>query len=140
MNLKILLIGIKKIFKALKRLIRFLIAYPRIPRGEYCYSKSRGRGRCPYWKRISFLHYQENGYCSYLKRGDIDRNNDDNYILQQINPKTGEIIKETPASEMPFGVGLLWDQCKECGIKEGESLRDDYEQWKWRRGNRKKTN
>lgn len=45
-------------------------------------------GRCPYWCIDDNRPEQENGYCSYLDIGDW---------------------------EMEFG--LLWDQCKECGIK-----------------------
>lgn len=45
--------------------------------------------RCPYWSRNPDKPYQENGYCSYLEQGDWEVE----------------------------GLSLLWDQCKECGIK-----------------------
>ena len=44
--------------------------------------------------------------------GDYEINHDDS--REFLNVKTGEV---DTASEMPFGVGLLWDQCKECGLK-----------------------
>lgn len=55
-----------------------------IPSGLYCYDE---HGRCPHWGKDSKREPQENGYCSFLKRGDWDGD----------------------------GGGLLWDQCKECG-------------------------
>lgn len=48
-------------------------------------------GICPYWKKCADRPEQENGYCEYLEQGDW---------------------------EMTFG--LLWDQCKECGINEDD--------------------
>lgn len=47
-------------------------------------------GTCPFWDKISHFPDQENGYCHFLKSGDF---NDD-------------------------GVGLLWDQCKACGVND----------------------
>ena len=115
--------------KKIKKLVRFCIAWFRIPRGSYCYKfvkmtydeelklPVRITKKCPYWKRIEDLHYQENGYCKYLGRGDYERNNSDE-IFQEIDPKTNTVKQEWKASEMPIPIGLLWDQCKECGIKE----------------------
>lgn len=45
---------------------------------------------CPYWSMRDDKPEQDNGYCSFLKTGDW---------------------------EHP-GVGLLWDQVKECGVNE----------------------
>lgn len=45
-------------------------------------------GKCPFWNKRHDKPLQENGYCSYLKCGDWENN----------------------------GLGLLWDQCKECSI------------------------
>jgi len=62
-----------------------------IPKGVYCY---RGDYVCPYWDYVQaqgLKGTQNNGYCHYLERGDWDA----------------------------YGVGLLWDQCKECGENEG---------------------
>lgn len=44
---------------------------------------------CPYWSKSPFHPYQENGYCALLGKGDWELEG-----------------------------GLLWDQCKECGIKD----------------------
>lgn len=120
--------------------IRKIWAWFRIPRGPYCYT-SKGRvddptGEhsyihrtkvCPYWDKIEDLPEQYNGYCHYLKRGDWERQND--YEVIFTNMKTGE---KTPAPEMPIPVGLLWDQVKECGIKEDweEVARDWYFWWR----------
>lgn len=69
-----------------------------IPYGPYCYEiksvdyksgKLRSKP-CPYWSRDPNKPEQENGYCSYLKCGDWEHE----------------------------GLGLLWDQVKECGINE----------------------
>ena len=58
-----------------------------IPKGCYCYDAN---GVCPYWHKDARHEEQDNGYCSYLKRGDWDDNSS----------------------------GLLWDQVKECNINE----------------------
>ncbi|KKL24459.1 hypothetical protein LCGC14_2415090 [marine sediment metagenome] len=101
--------------------IKLLWQWWRIPWGDYChFSAIRGRGKsCPYWDAREDWPDQAFGYCHLLGYGDMDINNDEERIL--INTKTGE---EVAAPDMPFGVGLLWDQCKECGLKE-ESL------WMW---------
>lgn len=73
-----------------------------IPAGLYCYVpksgwKIREDGTpyfeteiCPYWASNPDKDEQESGYCAFLQRGDWE-------------------------SE---GFPLLWDQCKECGIKD----------------------
>ncbi len=67
-----------------------------IPVGEYCYSIKTlpdgtiVRPTCPFWDKIVDFPLQNNGYCHYRKHGDW---------------QTGSI-------------GLLWDQCKCCGINE----------------------
>jgi len=48
----------------------------------------RGDHICPYWSKSMEHPYQENGYCALLGKGDWE-----------------------------IG-GLLWDQCKECNIKD----------------------
>jgi hypothetical protein len=107
-------------------IIKKIIAYFRIPRGDYCYTfkriidsddfKNNPPKRitkcCPYWDKLEGYNDQESGYCHYLGYGDMDINNDENRVFTDM--RTGE---ESSAPEMPFGVGLLWDQCKECGIK-----------------------
>jgi hypothetical protein len=67
-----------------------------IPKGQYCYtflgSNDFGGGyrikKCPYWSINTDYDRHNNGYCSYLEKGDWE---DESF-------------------------GLLWDQCKECGI------------------------
>ena len=71
-----------------------------IPKGPYCYTvkeivdnpdKSKPpiikTNTCPYWSKRKDMLPQEDGFCSYLDLGDWDLKG-----------------------------GLLWDQCKECGI------------------------
>ncbi len=62
----------------------------KIPTGYYCYQSAiidgiRTVQVCPYWSIRHDKEPKENGYCSYLERGDWE-----------------------------IG-GLLWDQVKECG-------------------------
>lgn len=65
----------------------------KIPAGHYCYEPiiiKNGKVKfrtCPYWSCNPLHELQENGYCSYLKKGDW----------------------EVPLSH-------LWDKVKECGI------------------------
>lgn len=66
-----------------------------IPKGCYCYDQ---KGICPYWSKREDKPDQENGFCSYLNRGDWDV----------------EVLS------------LLWDQVKECGINDEIDL-EDYE-------------
>lgn len=60
----------------------------KIPHGYYCYDE---KGVCPYWSKRADLPEQENGFCSYLNKSDVQ-------LLG----------------------GLLWDQVKECGINHCE--------------------
>ena len=76
-----------------------------IPKGIYCYDEN---GRCPYWSMDENRPEQENGYCSFLEKGDWDFNNES----EAVNVATGEIV------EIPFPVGLLWDSVKECDIND----------------------
>jgi hypothetical protein len=67
-----------------------------IPIGDYCYSVKTyldgtvRRPACPFWDKIIDFPKQNNGYCHYRKQGDWQMGS----------------------------VGLLWDQCKCCGINE----------------------
>jgi hypothetical protein len=111
---------VRKVLKSVIKYLKFIFyGYWKIPRGPYCHGETR-QTYCPYWKLISFLPDQENGYCAWLEKGDIDKNNDDSIMLEQIDLKTGEVIDRISASEMPFGISLLWDQCKECRFKRWE--------------------
>ena len=72
-----------------------------IPEGEYCYSVETledgfvVRKTCPFWDKILDFPKQNNGYCHFRKKGDWQSS----------------------------GIGLLWDQCKECGMNIND---DDY--------------
>lgn len=72
-----------------------------IPEGEYCYSVKIHedgfveRKTCPFWDKIIDFPKQNNGYCHFRKQGDWQGS----------------------------GIGMLWDQCKECGLNIDE---DDY--------------
>ena len=91
------------------KLIRFIVAWFRIPKGMYCYFEGRSEP-CPYWRLIKGRPFQANGWCNYLGKGDLE-------IVEEtewVNSKTGDKIS---GSELP-GSSLLWDQCKECGIKD----------------------
>lgn len=98
-----------------------------IPPGHYCYvpdmeknaNKDKDDHRlyiktCPYWSIRKDKPEQANGYCSFMEKGDWEINED----ATVIDMKTGEV---TEVSDLPFGVGLLWDQVKECG----ENIKDD---------------
>jgi len=61
----------------------------------YCYKRENGEFKyCPYWDCIEHFPHQSNGYCHFLRRGDDARG------------------------------GLLWDQCKECGV--GDDMKDQW--------------
>lgn len=67
-----------------------------IPEGNYCYTRVDGKFKiCPFWDSFPQFPSQDNGYCHYMNKGDWQDK----------------------------GIGLLWDQCKECGVKE---YRADY--------------
>ena len=77
-----------------------------IPKGIYCYGKN---GLCPYWSCRKDKLEQENGYCSYIEKGDWEIN--DEAVMEDM--KTGETAR---ARDIGLNVGLLWDQCKECDV------------------------
>jgi len=103
--------------KIQKFLGRFLI-----PRGFYCYSIQKGaREYCPFYFVDGTKRSQENGYCSYIGKGDWDINEE--------HPKIVEINRRQPdgtykkemieriRDSIFWEVGLLFDACKECGTK-----------------------
>ncbi len=74
-----------------------------IPEGMYCHASCMPdvdgyRYVCPYWDYDDEKPHQENGYCHFLEWGDWD-------------PPTAGNGNTGPAFT------LLWDKCKECGIK-----------------------
>jgi len=101
-----------------------------IPHGSYCYTfigdSRKGENRCPYWKhrpvrRGKKLHSQEDGYCTYLDKGDYELNRELKYTLEW--PEDHECIGIPMTAEeigMPFS--LLWDLVKMCG-------ENDYDEW-----------
>lgn len=74
-----------------ERLNEYYYPSDRIPRGIYCYTyDENGKAYyCPYLEHVDGYHHQENGYC------------------KKINVKDWE----------EKYLSLLWDMCKECGIK-----------------------
>ena len=76
-----------------------------IPKGCYCYGNMRDEGGknknglpifkvdvCPYWDKDEDREEQMNGYCWFLEEGDWENG----------------------------GGGLLWDQCKYCGVNDSD--------------------
>ena len=92
-----------------------------IPKGLYCYDEN---GKCPYWSMRKNKPYQFNGYCSFIGKGDWQLNKEyaKTTIIKQ-SPDKKDIGKFFDEIYNDFPLSLLWDQCKECGINEG----DDYE-------------
>lgn len=85
-----------------------------IPKGPYCYDD---KGLCPYWSEDLSRHEQENGYCSYLERGDWEMNDDKKWRVAYV--KDGEANHELQSGhDLGIPMSLLWDQCKECGIND----------------------
>lgn len=79
-----------------------------IPKGWYCYDIIKGkRVLCPYWSIRKDKPEQENGYCSFLGKGDWEENKEKNW-----RDSKGKL---TSADEMGINLSLLWDQVKECG-------------------------
>lgn len=65
-----------------------------IPRGIYCYNYTPEFEICPYWSLDKTRPEQENGFCSYLNKGDWEDEN---------------------------SCSLLWDQVKECQFRVDEN-------------------
>ena len=93
----------------------WLSVYNVIPHGLYCYSGSRGWGRCPFWSMDRNRPNQYNGYCSFLGKGDWNLGMDD--VIEHFQPSTGERWKLLKR-DVPIPINLLWDSCKECGIND----------------------
>ena len=105
-----------------------------IPKGEYCYSMSKSEisslrdvVMCPYWKHRSEIdeaeyHDQNDGYCLFLGKGDIELNQENKYTLSYPKDHPDLGIPMT-ADEIGLPLSLLWDQVKECH----ENMMDDEE-------------
>lgn len=70
-----------------------------IPKGIYCHGEIEvidgmaiRTEVCPFWRKLDTRPVQENGFCILMQRGDWTEE----------------------------GFGLLWDQCKECGINDDD--------------------
>lgn len=81
-----------------------------IPKGYYCYDE---KGICPYWSLNKNKPYQQNGYCSFLEKGDWNINKE---IKWKEILKDGKKTKAKAAKEIGFPMSVLWDKCKECDI------------------------
>jgi hypothetical protein len=86
-----------------------------IPDGMYCHASCMPdvdgyRYICPYWDYDDEKPYQENGYCHFMEKGDWTIAEDPCICsYSRDNPeRVGQIV---------HGFSLIWDQCKECGIK-----------------------
>lgn len=102
-----------------------------IPKGWYCHGTFSGPvgadgvvpttvGDCPFLFKIKGRPKQEDGYCVLLGTGDYEMNRRKHTaVLTYRNPKTGKSkkkkVKFGPSN--PSFFSLLWDQCKECGLK-----------------------
>ena len=93
----------------------------KIPHGCYCYDEN---GTCPYWRLIEDREYQENGWCDYMEKGDIEISEDTSEEWH-IGCKDG--WEEVKHEDVPrfIRMGLLWDKCKECNINMEEPIEDE---------------
>lgn len=99
-----------------QKLNRFLMRRL-IPRGVYCEGPNY---RCPFLFRDSGREEQNNGYCSYLRAGDWNLNklyNQGEFTVQYIDEFGHTEEKIIKGEDLDFGWSLLWDGCKECGVK-----------------------
>lgn len=91
--------------------LKYIIAWFRIPKGPYC-------NGCPYWKPdVSPIKIGDRtiAYCKYLDKTDLDICRErENFPWKE--QKSGDTCK---GHELPLSFSsLLWDGCKECGIKD----------------------
>jgi hypothetical protein len=91
----------------MNRFQRFL-ARRLIPKGLYC-------DGCPFWFVDKTHPEQENGYCSYLGKGDWDLNAE--IAEKDVEVRYGDKVEIMKYKDLPPS-SLLWDGCKECGVKE----------------------
>lgn len=90
-----------------------------IPDGMYCYERLMLKedgdyeviGLCSYWSFRNDKHHHENGYCKYLEKGDWEINQEETWTDVETKEK------------MKGMFSLIWDQVKECGVRDerGES-------------------
>ena len=121
------------------------IVYPKevlavIPEGMYCHGKhvpcedfaTTGRmktvGDCPFWFRIKKYYTKgmprHDGYCVLLGKGDVEINKEaENRKCVVTTCKGGKVDHKETRTYKEWGfpinsVSLLWDRCKECGLKD----------------------
>jgi len=88
-----------------------------IPKGDYCYGNN---GICPYWSTNPDQHEMENGYCSYIEKGDWELNDEKKWKTAYRDGRTVADSECKSAHELGMFMSLLWDQCKECGVNIGD--------------------
>ena len=94
----------------------------KIPKGSYCYSQNYKEFKdiesCPYWSIRKGKPKQNNGYCAYLEKGDWEINKEQRWRSIYTHKGKKDIGPYQSAYESGFTMSLLWDQVKECGIKD----------------------
>lgn len=89
-----------------------------IPKGDYCHFPRGMKKVCPYWSLKEGLPLQENGYCSFIEKSDWDINEERKEVEVTTYNKDRSVKSVTMEDAHIYTVSLLWDQCKECGVKE----------------------
>lgn len=96
----------------IKRIVKFIITWFRIPKGMYCYREKRVNVTpryfkkywwypsyaakhipCPYWRKIEDRPIQENGWCDYLGKGDTEIKAEGNWVIAYVSPDSDPDIK-----------------------------------------------
>jgi hypothetical protein len=94
------------------------IAWFLIPKGFYCHEAGDRNKVCLFWFRNETKDEQENGYCSYLGRGDWNINEEyPEYIDGERRQLDGSYKKDKIHKSEFLPMSLLWDKCKACGVK-----------------------
>jgi hypothetical protein len=101
-----------------ERGVRKWAAWFLIPRGYYCHGK-RMSDVCPFWFMDRARPEQDNGYCSFMGKGDWEINDEPRWTCEE-RTKDGAYVTDGQlhtGHEVGLPMSLLWDQCKECGVK-----------------------
>lgn len=102
-----------------------------IPKGHYCYKIKNGLIElCPFWRervyyKNKLVEGREDGYCKFLKKGDIEINDEarkeSSIMWKRLrNGKYRKYVYGPGKNPMGYQNSLLWDQVKECGINMKE--------------------